>query len=88
MKFITGAIAALFKLRHYRIYSYCRQVAPHPPIRLRCAAQDGPNPLPVSRGEGRLSQMAASDALACEIFVDELVIAGCAEAGEVAAVDD
>lgn len=32
--------------------------------------------------------MAASGALAREIFVDELVIAGCAEAGEMAAVDD
>ena len=32
--------------------------------------------------------MAASDALAYEIFVDELVITGCAEAWEVAAVDD
>ncbi len=32
--------------------------------------------------------MTASDALACKIFVDELVIAGCAEAWEVAAVDN
>ena len=35
----------------------------------------------------RISQMAAGDAVACEIFVDELMIAGCAEAWEVAAVD-
>ncbi len=35
-----------------------------------------------------ISQMAASGVLACEIFVDELVIAGWADAGEVAAVDE
>ena len=34
------------------------------------------------------SQMAASDALACEIFVDEFAIACCTEAWEMAAVDD
>lgn len=34
------------------------------------------------------SQMAANDALAREILVDELMIAGCAEAWEMAAVDD
>ena len=32
--------------------------------------------------------MAAGDALACEIFVDELVIARWAEAWKMAAVDD
>ena len=53
------------------------EVAHHPPTRF-----------PDSRGEGRLFQMTSRDALACEIFVDELMVAGCAEAGEVAAVDD